>query len=114
MARESNDRLNDAGDELPPVSEPTPAPEPSPFKPVRFADRINPRFGYMELRERSVAGALSWPGFMEAAPDAEDLETQARRNLEAVGSILRRMERDQHEIDGLRTETRRILAGLAA
>lgn len=41
-------------------------------------------------------------------------EFEARRNLEQVGRILHRLELDQTDIVLLRTETRAILAGLAA
>lgn len=39
---------------------------------------------------------------------------EARRNLEQVGQILRRMDRNRAEIARLRAETRAILADLAA
>jgi len=78
--------------------------------PVYF--RPNPAFGHHSLRE-SYVNDLTWPlghmGFEEARHAAE-----ARYNLEQVGHILHRLELDQADIIQLRTETRAILAGLAA
>jgi hypothetical protein len=64
--------------------------------------------GYMELRERPAPGA-AW----QVNP-TEYAEFQVQRNLEQVGRILKRLELDQADIVQLRTETRAILAELAA
>jgi len=70
--------------------------------------RSYPLGGQFILRERAVH-SLAWP--LDAT---EDHEFEARRNLEQVGRILHRLELDQADIVLLRTETRAILAGLAA
>jgi hypothetical protein len=64
--------------------------------------------GYMELRERPAPGA-TW----QVNPTAY-AEFQVQRNLEQVGRILERLDLDQADIVQLRTETRAILARLAA
>jgi hypothetical protein len=64
--------------------------------------------GFVGVRERPVAAA-AW----QANP-TEYAEFQIQRNLEQVGRILKRLELDQADIVQLRTETRAILAGLAA
>lgn len=74
-------------------------------KPVYF--RPNPHFGQHTLRERALG--VAWP-----LDTAEYEEVVARQNLEQVGRILARLELDRAEILELRTETRAILAGLAA
>ena len=60
------------------------------------------------LRERPLHAA-SWP-----LDVLDDREVEARRNLEHVGIILQRLDRQQAEITRLRKETRAILAELAA
>lgn len=83
--------------ELPPD-----APEPVYFRP-------NPHAGDHILRERALfADDLPFGGSVDYDQIA------ARYHLEQVGVILRRLELDQAEIDRLRTETRTMLAGLAA
>lgn len=64
--------------------------------------------GYMELRERPAPGA-TW-----RVNPTEYAEFQVQRNLEQVGRILERLDLDQADIVQLRTETRAILARLAA
>ena len=69
----------------------------------------NPPSGTHLLRERALfADDLPFGGSVDYDQIA------ARSHLEQVGAILRRMELDQHEINRLRTETRAMLAGLAA
>lgn len=75
-------------------------------KPVYFNN--NPHFGQDTLRERGAASA-AWP-----LDTAEYQEVVARQNLEQVGRILQRLELDQADIVQLRSETRAILAELAA
>lgn len=83
--------------ELPPH-----APEPVFFRP-------EPLSGTHLLRERALfADDLPFGGSVDYDQIA------ARSHLEQVGAILRRMELDQDEINRLRTETRAMLAGLAA
>lgn len=77
-------------------------PEPQSFRPT-------PHEEYHGLRERSVH-AGNWP--FGGSVDYDQIA--ARHHLEQVGVILRRLELDQAEIDRLRTETRTLLAGLAA
>lgn len=60
------------------------------------------------LRERPVHTA-SWP-----LNPISDQEVEARRNLEHVGRILQRLDREQAEIIQLRKETRAMLAEMAA
>lgn len=99
-----------AGSE-PRPAEPAGTHEPSSHPPVHY--RPTPGFGDMTLRETRVV-PVSWPGFLEGGADASPDEVRARRTLEQVGSILRRMQLDRLEIDGLRTETRSILQRIAA
>jgi hypothetical protein len=90
-----SDRLTDAGEyveDAPPAHQQPPNPGATP----------------LILRERPVR-ALSLP--LDALSDQE---VEARRNLEHVGIILQRLEREQAEIIRLRRETRAILAELAA
>jgi hypothetical protein len=76
-------------------------------KPVYL--NTNPHFAQHTLRERG-APTLAWPlGRLEA-----EYEAVASRHLEQVGRILRRLDLDQAEILRLRSETRAILAELAA
>lgn len=79
---------------------------PSGRAPVYFRPR--PHSGQFTLRERA-AHSVAWP-----LDTDEYLAFEATRNLEQVGHILRRLELDQADIVQLRTETRAILAGLAA
>ena len=95
----------------PQPAEPPPPAEPSPYPPVHF--RPTPGFGSMTVRETRALPA-SWPRFLEPGADACPDEVRAHRTLEQVGSILRRLELDQLEIDRLRSETRTMLRGLAA
>lgn len=60
------------------------------------------------LRERPVHAA-SLP-----LSTLSDQEVEARRNLEHVGRILQRLDREQAEIIQLRKETRAMLAEMAA
>src|SRR5688500_15593818 len=91
---------------------PEPAPgEPSPRAPVYFNPQ--PGFGVMMLRETCVV-PNQWPAFRQPAADASPEEVRAHRTLEQVGSILRRLELEQLEIDRLRYETRSKLQELAA
>lgn len=89
------ERLPDAGEypeDTPPAYQRPPNPGATPFI----------------LRERAVH-APSWP--LDALSDRE---VEAQRNLEHVGRILQRLDREQAEIVRLRKETRAILAELAA
>lgn len=91
---------------------PEPAPEqPSQRAPVYFRPQRD--FGVMTLRETWVV-PNQWPSFRQPAADATPDEVTAHRALEQVGSILRRLELDQLEIDRLRHETRSKLEELAA
>lgn len=60
------------------------------------------------LRERPVHTA-SWP-----MDTINDQEVEARRNLEHVGRILQRLDREQAEIFQLRRETHAMLAQMVA
>jgi hypothetical protein len=71
-------------------------------KPVYF--RPDPHFGQYTLRE-----SAAWPRGMDV-----ECQAVARDHLEQVGRILKRLDLDQLEILQLRSETRAILAGLAA
>lgn len=64
--------------------------------------------GFVGVRERPAPGA-TW----QVNP-TEYAQFQIQRNLEQVGRILKRLELDQADIVQLRTETRAILAELAA
>jgi hypothetical protein len=64
--------------------------------------------GFVGVRERPAPGA-TW-----RVNPTEYAEFQVQCNLEQVGRILERLELDQADIVQLRTETRAILAGLAA
>lgn len=99
-----------AGEPRMPRPEPV-AGEPSPRAPVYFRPQRD--FGGMTLRETCVV-PNQWPSFRQPAADASPEEVSAHRALEQVGSILRRLELDQLEIDRLRVETRGKLAELAA
>jgi hypothetical protein len=68
----------------------------------------NPGATPFVLRERP-AHTASWP-----LDTLSDQEVEARRNLEHVGRILQRLDREQAEIIQLRKETRAMLAEMAA
>lgn len=83
--------------------------------PVHDAGRWQePGRAYFCQRFRGLPGMggplrVTWP-----LNEDEHALMEARRNLEQVGQILRRLELDRTEIAELREETRTILARLAA
>lgn len=81
-----------------------------PFSDCETLDYHERRYGsgFVGVRERP-AHAAAW----QVNP-TEYAELQIQRNLEQVGRILKRLELDQADIVKLRTETRAILAELAA
>jgi hypothetical protein len=99
MRSQHEERDRDARDRDEPEIDPV-----SGRKPVYF--RPDPHVGQYTLRESAAA---AWPRGMDA-----ECQAVAMNHLEQVGRILERLDLDQREILQLRSETRTILAGLAA